>query len=375
MTTHAAGKQPALRGNMQIPIAKPFIGEEEKQAVVSVLSSGQLSQGPKVAEFEQAFAARHGAKHGVATSNGTTALMAAMMAHGIGPGDEVIIPSFSFFATASCVLSVGARPVFADINPDTFNLSPEAAEAAITPRTKAIMPVHLYGQAADMPAFEAICRKHGLILMEDAAQAHLSQIGDRYVGTWGTTGFSFYPTKNMTTTEGGMVLTNDDDTAQRLRMIRAQGMNVRYYHEIVGYNFRMTDMAAAIGLVQLGRLDGWTQARRNNAQAYNTRLTSVKTPVVQSGHNHVYHQYTVRVPDDADRDAVVKRLNERGIGVRVYYPLPIHQQPVFQAMDGYKDVHLPETEKATRQVFSLPVYPTLTEEELDYVVQEVNAAC
>ncbi|NWG18494.1 MAG: DegT/DnrJ/EryC1/StrS family aminotransferase [Chloroflexi bacterium] len=360
---------------MQIPIAKPFIGEEEKQAVVSVLSSGQLSQGPKVAEFEQAFAARHGAKHGVATSNGTTALMAAMMAHGIGPGDEVIIPSFSFFATASCVLSVGARPVFADINPDTFNLSPEAAEAAITPRTKAIMPVHLYGQAADMPAFEAICRKHGLILMEDAAQAHLSQIGDRYVGTWGTTGFSFYPTKNMTTTEGGMVLTNDDDTAQRLRMIRAQGMNVRYYHEIVGYNFRMTDMAAAIGLVQLGRLDGWTQARRNNAQAYNTRLTSVKTPVVQSGHNHVYHQYTVRVPDDADRDAVVKRLNERGIGVRVYYPLPIHQQPVFQAMDGYKDVHLPETEKATRQVFSLPVYPTLTEEELDYVVQEVNAAC
>lgn len=375
MTTHAAGKQPALRGTMQIPIAKPFIGEEEKQAVVSVLSSGQLSQGPKVAEFEQAFAARHGVKHGIATSNGTTALMAAMMAHGIGPGDEVIIPSFSFFATASCVLSVGARPVFADINPDTFNLSPEAAEAAITPRTKAIMPVHLYGQAADMPAFEAICRKHGLILMEDAAQAHVAQIGDRHVGTWGTAGFSFYPTKNMTTTEGGMVLTNDDEIARKLRMIRAQGMNVRYYHEIVGYNFRMTDMAAAIGLVQLGRLDGWTQARASHAQAYNTRLTGVKTPVVQAGHTHVYHQYTVRVPDGVDREAVFKRLNERGIGVRVYYPLPIHRQPVFQQMGGYQDVHLPETEKATQQVFSLPVYPGLTDEELDYVVQEVNAVC
>lgn len=360
---------------MQIPIAKPFVGEEEKQAVVQVLSSGQLSQGPKVAEFEKAFAAAHGAKHGVATSNGTTALMAAMMAHNIGPGDEVIIPSFSFFATASCVLSTGARPVFADIDPDTFNLSPAAAEAAITPRTKAIMPVHLYGQPADMPAFEALCQKHGLVLLEDAAQAHLSRIGDRCVGTWGTASFSFYPTKNMTTTEGGMVLTNDDEIARKLRMIRAQGMNTQYYHEVVGYNFRMTDMAAAIGLVQLGRLPDWTQARISNAQVYNDRLRSVKTPVVAPGYTHVYHQYTVRVPDGVDRDAVAKHLNERGIGVRIYYPLPIHQQPVFQQMDGYQAVVLPETEKATRQVFSLPVYPALTAEERDYVIQEINAAC
>lgn len=360
---------------MQIPIAKPFIGEEEKQAVVQVLSSGQLSQGPKVAEFEKAFAARHGAKHGIATSNGTTALMAAMMAHNIGPGDEVIIPSFSFFATASCVLSVGARPVFADIDPETFNLSPEAAEAAITPKTKAIMPVHLYGQPADMPRFEAICQKHGLVLMEDAAQAHLSHINGRYAGTWGTAGFSFYPTKNMTTTEGGMVLTNDDEVARRLRMIRAQGMNTQYYHEVVGYNFRMTDMAAAVGLVQLGRLDDWTAKRQANATHFNTALTSVKVPPVQTGHTHVYHQYTVRVPDGVDRDAVAKRLNERGVGVRVYYPLPIHRQPVFQQMGGYDNLHLPETEKATSQVFSLPVYPALTAEERDYVVQEVNAAC
>lgn len=360
---------------MQIPIAKPFIGEEEKQAVVAVLSSGQLSQGPKVAEFEKAFAAAHGAKHGVATSNGTTALMASMMAHNIGPGDEVIIPSFSFFATASCVLSVGARPVFADIDPDTFNLSPAAAEAAITPRTKAIMPVHLYGQPADMPAFEAVCQKHGLVLLEDAAQAHLAQIGDRRVGTWGTASFSFYPTKNMTTTEGGMVLTNDDEIARKLRMIRAQGMNTQYYHEIVGYNFRMTDMAAAIGLVQLGRLPDWTRARKDNADFYDERLTSVKTPVVANGYSHVYHQYTVRVPDGVDRDTVAKRLNERGVGVRIYYPLPIHQQPVFRQMDGYQNVVLPETETATRQVFSLPVYPALTAEERDYVAQEINAAC
>ena len=360
---------------MQIPIAKPFIGEEEKQAVVQVLSSGQLSQGPKVAEFEKLFAAYQGAKHGIATSNGTTALMAAMMAHHIGPGDEVIIPSFSFFATASCVLSVGARAVFADIDPDTFCLSPTAAEAAITPRTKAIMPVHLYGQPADMPAFEAICKKHGLVLLEDAAQAHGASIGERRVGTWGTASFSFYPTKNMTTTEGGMVLTNDDETARHLRMIRAQGMNTQYYHEVVGYNFRMTDMAAAIGVVQLGRLPEWTANRIKNATYYNANIKSVKTPPVLASNVHVYHQYTVRVPDGVDRDAVTKRLNERGIGVRVYYPLPIHKQPVFQQMDGYKDVVLPETDKATRQVFSLPVFPSLTEAERDYVVQEINAAC
>jgi dTDP-4-amino-4,6-dideoxygalactose transaminase len=360
---------------MQIPIAKPFIGEEEKQAVVQVLSSGQLSQGPKVAEFEKAFAAYQGAKQGVATSNGTTALMAAMMAHGIGLGDEVIIPSFSFFATASCILSVGARAVFADINPDTFNLSPEAAEAAITPKTKAIMPVHLYGQPAEMAKFEAICQKHGLILLEDAAQAHGAAIGARRVGTWGTASFSFYPTKNMTTTEGGMVLTNDDEIARKLRMIRAQGMNTQYYHEVVGYNFRLTDMAAAIGMVQLGRLPEWTGKRIDNATYFNTHIESVKTPTVLPDFTHVYHQYTVRVADGVDRDAVVKRLNEKGVGVRVYYPLPIHKQPVFQNMPGYAEVVLPETEKATAQVFSLPVHPALTQEEREYIVQEVNAAC
>ncbi len=360
---------------MQIPIARPYIGEEEKQAVLAVLDSGQLSQGPKVAEFERAFADFHGVKHGIATSNGTTALMAAMMAHSIGPGDEVIIPSFSFFATASCVLSVGAHPVFADIDPDTFCMSPESAEAAITPHTKAIMPVHLYGQPADMLRFEAICQKHGLILLEDAAQAHSASIGPRKVGTWGTASFSFFPTKNMMTTEGGMVLTNDDELARKLRMIRAQGMNQQYYHEIVGYNFRMTEVEAAIGLVQLGRLPQWTRQRIENAAYFNARLESVKTPSLSPDTTHVYHQYTVRVPVGADRDTVVKRLNERGIGVRVYYPIPIHRQPVIQQMNGSGSVSLPETEKATREVFSLPVHPALTDEEKAYIIQEVNAVC
>lgn len=360
---------------MQIGIAKPYIGEAEKQAVLEVLESGQLAQGRKAQEFEARFAAYHGAKHGVAVNNGTTALIAALMAHGIGPGDEVIVPAFTFFATAASVLSVGARPVFADIEPDTFCLSPDSAEAAINDRTKAIMPVHLYGHLADMPRFAAICARYDLALLEDAAQAHGAKLGDQFAGSWGTAAFSFYPTKNMTTSEGGMVLTNDDEIARQLRMIRNQGMNTQYYHEVVGYNFRMTDIAAAIGLAQLDRLPEWTEQRIENADFYGGALHSVRVPRTRSGYRHVFHQYTVRVPDGASRDAVVKNLNERGVGARIYYPLPIHKQPVFQQMDGYAGVTLPETERATREVFSLPVHPLLTRDELEYIVEEVNIVC
>ncbi|MHB8626257.1 MAG: SDR family NAD(P)-dependent oxidoreductase [Aggregatilineales bacterium] len=359
----------------QIPIAKPYIGEEEKQAVMSVLESGQLTQGACVAEFEEKFAAYHGVRHAVATNNGTTALMAALMAHDIGPGDEVIVPSFSFFATAACVLSVGARPVFADIDRESYCLSPDAAEAAITPRTKAIMPVHLYGQPADMPRFAAICRKYGLLLLEDAAQAHGAAIGSQTVGAWGTASFSFYPTKNMTTTEGGMVVTNDAEVARKLRLIRNQGMNHQYYHEVLGYNFRMTNMAAAIGIAQLKRLPGWTEQRINNANYFHANLKSVQTPRATPGTTHVYHQYTVRVPSDLSRDKVTQILNNKGIGVRVYYPTPIHRQPVFQKMGGYDNLALPETECATHQVLSLPIHPALTDDERDYIIREVNALC
>jgi len=360
---------------MPISIAKPFIGEEERQAALDVLAGGQLSQGPKVEEFEHAFASYQGAHHGIATSNGTTALTAAMMAHDIGPGDEVIVPSFSFFATASCVLSVGATPVFADIDPATFCMSPEAAEAAITPRTKAIMPVHLYGQPADMPKFEALCSRRSLVLFEDAAQAHGAAIGTRRVGTWGTASFSFYPTKNMTTTEGGMVLTNDDQIARKLRMIRNQGMGSQYYHEVVGYNFRMTDLAAAIGCVQLKRLPGWTDIRIANADYFDRSLKHVVVPCRTPGVTHVYHQYTVRVPAGVDRDQVVARLNQRGVGARVYYARPIHMQPVFAARSTYHGLHLPETERASREVLSLPVHPSLTTDEREQIAQEVNTEC
>jgi dTDP-4-amino-4,6-dideoxygalactose transaminase len=357
---------------MNIPIARPYIGETEKQAVLEVLESGQLAQGAQVKAFEEAFAAYHDARFGIAMNNGTTALIAALMAHQIGPGDEVIVPAFSFFATAACVLSVGARPVFADIEGDTMCLSPAAAEAAISPCTRAIMPVHLFGHLADMTAFETICRQHDLILLEDAAQAHGAKLGDYYAGNWGTASFSFYPTKNMSTSEGGLVLSNDEEITRQLRMIRNQGMNTQYYHEVVGYNFRMTNIAAAIGLAQLDRLPAWTEARIRNAAYFSENLRGVRLPVTKPGYRHVFHQYTVRVEN---RDAVVAQLNERGIGARVYYPLPIHQQPVFQKMDGYSKISLPETERAAQQVFSLPVHPLLSDEELAYIVQEVNSLC
>lgn len=357
---------------MNIPISKPNVGEREIEAVSEVIRSGMIAQGAKVAELEEGFAAMIGAKHAIATNNGTTALHTALMAHDIGVGDEVIIPSFSFFATASAILAAGATPVFVDIEADTFNMNPQAAEAAITPKTKAIMPVHLYGQAADMPAFEAICQKHGIALLEDAAQSHRACIGRRKVGTWGTAGFSFYPTKNMTTSEGGMVTTNDDEIAAQARMIRNHGMSQQYLHERVGFNYRMTDIAAAIGLVQLAQLDDWTSKRKRNAEFYNENLEGVITPIVRDDYGHVYHQYTIRIPEGKSRDDVMKAVQDKGVGVRVYYPIPIHRQPIFQKMGGYAHVDLPETEKAIQQVMSLPIHPLLQADERQYVTDTFN---
>jgi perosamine synthetase len=357
---------------MSISIASPTLGESEKRAVLAVLDSGHLVQGPQTEAFEAEFAAYHGARHGVAMNNGTAALIAALMAHRIGPGDEVIIPAFSFFATASAVLFTGAAPVFADIDPETYCLAANAAEAAITSRTAAIMPVHLYGLPADMPRFEAIASKRGLLLLEDAAQAHGAAIRGQNVGTWGTAAFSFYPSKNMTTGEGGMVLTNDSFIADRLRVIRNQGMSAQYRHELMGFNFRMTDMAAAIGRAQLEQLPEWTRQRQANAGEFTERLRSVATPCAPVGYSHVYHQYTVRTPTSQDRDAAVRRLNERGIGARVYYPSPIHHQPVMREL-GLDKADLPETMRAVQVVFSLPVHPRLTQAERDIIVQEVNA--
>lgn len=360
-----------LTAQRSIPIAKPMIGDAEKQAVMEVLDSGQLVQGTKVAAFETAFAEFSSVKHAIATSNGTTALTCALLAAGVGPGDEVIIPSFTFAATATSILSVNARPIFVDIEDQTFCMNPEAIEAAITPQTKAIMPVHLYGHPANMPAIAAVAQKHGLKLIEDAAQAHGAAIDGQPVGGWGLAAFSFYPSKNMTTGEGGMVTTNDDELAKQSRMIRNHGMSQQYLHEVVGFNLRMTNVLAAIGLVQMQYIRGWNEKRIANAAYLSSHITSVRPPVVKESYRHVFHQYTVVAPEGADRDAMVKQLNDRGVGTRVYYPLPVHEQPIFQKM-GYGKLDLPVTVNLTKRVFSLPVHPSLSQEDLEYIVEQIN---
>ena len=369
---------------MNIPISKPRFVNGEIEAVIAVLSSGKIAQGEMVERFEQEFATYHKARYGVAMSSGTAALVAMMMAHGIGRGDNVLIPSFSFFATASCVLAVGAEPRFVDIDPKTFCMDPDAAEAAVTLGTKAIMPVHLYGQIADMTRLQAVCEKHGLILLEDACQAHGAFNYEGFAGTWGPAAVSFYATKNMTTGEGGMVLTNDNQLAQRLREIRNQGMSSQYQHTRLGYNFRMNEMSAALGIVQLESLKDWTRQRRQNAEFYDSKLVGVALPAPFDG--HCFHQYTVRFPSKGLRDRARRILNEKGIGARVYYEFPIHtQEAVYKAL-GYPDTtypglvrhwnnKLPETVKAADTVLSLPVHPSLTPEELHYIVQEVNSLC
>lgn len=352
-----------------IPIARPQIGEEELAAVTEVFQSGVLAQGPRVQAFEEAFAQFCGVEYAIATSSGTTALHIALLAHGVGPGDEVIVPPFSFIATANSVLYVGARPVFVDIDPQTFNINPEQIEAAITSRTKAIMPVHLYGLPCDMDSIVAIAEKYGLALIEDACQSHGAEYRGRKVGSFGTGVFSFYPTKNITSGEGGMITTNDPAIAEKCRIIRNHGMRRRYYHEELGFNFRMTDVHAAIGLAQLSKLETFNAARRTNAQYLSEHLRGVITPVVPSDRTHVFHQYTVRVPN-GKRDPLRAYLAERGIGSEIYYPVPIHRQEVYVRL-GYH-LSLPEAERAAAEVLSLPVHPGLTRADLEMIVAAVN---
>ena len=351
-----------------IPISKPQIGEEEKRAVLEVLDSGQLAQGPKVREFEEAFAAFCGVRHAIATSSGTTALVTALLAHAIGPGDEVITSPFTFVASANSILSVGARPVFVDIDGRSYNIDPDLIEARITPRTRALLPVHLYGNPCNMDAIVEIAERHGLAVIEDACQAHGAAIRGQRVGSYGTGCFSFYPSKNMTTAEGGMITTNDETIAERARLIRNHGQSQLYLHQTMGYNFRMTELQAALGLVQLRKLPSWTQKRIENAAYLSHRLSNVVTPQVSEGYLHVYHQYTVRIAHD--RDNALERLNQAGIGARVYYPLPVHQQPLYRQL-GFQD-SLPVAETASQEVLSLPVHPALSEEELDKIVSEVS---
>jgi dTDP-4-amino-4,6-dideoxygalactose transaminase len=351
-----------------IPVAKPEIGADERAAVDRVMQSGMLAQGPEVAAFEQEFAAVVGGRHSVAVNSGTSALHLAFLAGGIGPGDEVIVPSFSFAATANAVALTGATPVFADIELDTFNLDPRSAEAAITPRTRAIMPVHLYGHPAAMGELAALAERHDLMLFEDAAQAVAASLDGTPVGAFGVAAsFSFYPTKNMTSGEGGMVTTADPDVARSVRLLRNQGMEKRYENEVVGFNTRMTDIHAAIGRVQLTKLAGWTAKRQSNAAFLTEHLEGVVTPVTAPGAVHVWHQYTIRVVDH-DRDAFADELSARGVASGVYYPTPIHRLPSFRL-----ERDLPATEQAAAQVLSLPVHPALSDADLDTIVEAVNA--
>jgi dTDP-4-amino-4,6-dideoxygalactose transaminase len=351
-----------------IPIAKPLLGQEEKQAVMAVLDSGMLAQGKRVADFESCFADLCGVKHAVAVASGTAALWATLLAHDIGPGDQVITTPFSFIASSNCILYVGAKPVFVDIEPDTCLIDAAAIEAKITDRTRAILPVHLYGQPCDMGALLEIAGKHDLILIEDACQAHAATYQGRQVGSFGTGCFSFYPTKNMTTGEGGIITTNDGDLAHRLRVLRNHGQSQRYRHDVLGYHLRMTDIQAAIGLAQLNKLATWNGRRIANAVYLNERLKSVMTPTIRPGRRHVFHQYTIRVPER--RDALQEHLRDQGIGTAVHYPLPIHHQPLYQSL-GFDDA-LPQAERAGREVLSLPIHPAVQQSDLDRIVAGID---
>jgi perosamine synthetase len=352
-----------------IRLAEPQIGADEEAAVLHVLRSGQLTQGPEVEAFEEEFAGSLGAGlHAIAVNSGTSALHLVMAAMGFGPGDEVIVPSFTFAATANAVAFTGATPVFVDIDPTTFNIDPGAVEAAITPRTVAVMPVHLYGLPANLDLLSGICVRHSVALIEDAAQAHMATWSDRAAGTWGAAGtFSFYPTKNMTAAEGGMVLTPDESLARGIRLLRNQGQEVRYFNEVVGLNNRMSELHAAIGRVQLRKLPSWTLLRQSNAATLSLRLNGVIVPKVPTEASHVYHQFTVRVPD-GQRDNFVEHMTSCGVSTSVYYPTPVHKLPSFNLA-----LSLPHTETATHEVVSLPVHPGLTESDLDTIVEAANA--
>jgi len=354
--------------NEFIPPAKPLIGNQERAAVDRVLRSGMLAQGPEVKAFEEEFSAHFGLGRAcVAVNSGTSGLHLGLLSAGVKAGDEVIVPSFTFAATANSVALTGATPVFADINADDFCLDPASVEASITDKTVAIMPVHLYGHPANMPALQSIAETYDLQLFEDAAQAHGASLGGTPVGAFGAFAmFSLYPTKNMTSGEGGMVSVATPQIERLMRLYRNQGMEAQYKNEVVGFNCRMTDIHAAIGRVQLTKVDGWTKQRQENAAFLSANLLGVTPPPVADGAVHVYHQYTVRVHED--RDGLAKALRaEYNIGSGLFYPVPNHQLAPFRV-----DVDLPQTARAAAECLSLPVHPSLSQDDLQRIVTAVN---
>ena len=347
-----------------IPISKPEIGKEEIAAVTRVLESGMLAQGEVVEEFEDKFAAYIGTDNAIATNSGTSALHTALAAQGIKEGDEVITTAFSFFATASCVLMQNATPVFVDIDPKTYNIDQALIEAKISDRTKAIIPVHLYGQPCEMREIMDIAKANNLAVIEDAAQAHGAEYKAKKVGAIGDIGvFSFYSTKNIITGEGGMITTDNEEIAERARLIRNHGQSRRYFHDCLGYNYRMTNIAAAIGLVQLKKIDTLSLRRMSNARYYGEQL-NVKKPFVSPNVKHVFHQYTIRVKD---RDKFQAHLERNGVGYGIYYPVPLSSQPLFDSNELFEVAEL-----ASKEVISIPVNPSLKRVDVEKVVKVVN---
>ena len=351
-----------------IPLAKPIIGRREIRQVVKVLKSGNLTQGPYVKKLEEGFSKYVGGRPCVAVNSGTSALHIALLSLGIGSGDEVLVPSFTFAASANAIALTGATPIFVDIDPLTFNISIDGIKQSLTSKTKAILVVHLYGLPASMPEITEIAKKFNLLVVEDAAQAHLANINKVPVGTFGDAAiFSFYPTKNMTTGEGGMVVLANSEAERICRLLRSQGMEIRYQNEIVGFNLRMTDIHAAIGLEQLNKVSYWAEVRQRNATFLRNHLNSdfYKIPHVHSGYSHCYHQYTVRIRKV--RDLVSQKLEEEKIGNAVYYPTPVHSLPAFSISKV-----LPETTLATNEVLSIPVHPSLTKRQLSRISDTMN---
>jgi len=357
---------------MHIPIAQPSLGNEENEAVLAVLASGMIAQGPVTAAFEDEFAAYCGVPHAVAVNNGTAALHAALLAAGVGPGDEVIVPAFTFFATASSVSMCGARPVFADVEPATATIDPADILKRVTKKTKAVIGVHLYGQPCDAGAVRDVCDDKGLVFIEDAAQAHGAEYRGKKTGSLGDLAcFSFYATKNLATGEGGMVTTASDEYDARLRRIINHGQSEKYLHTELGYNYRMTDINAAIGRVQLAKLGGFNRRRQENAAYYGTHITApgLVLPAVAPGRTHVWHQYSLRVTErfPLPRDEFMAHLREHGIGCAVHYPIALSRQPFYAGAAIY-----PVAESLAASVLSIPVHPNVTDSGRAYVADTIN---
>lgn len=362
-----------------IPITVVEFGKEEEDLVLEVIRSGNVAQGPKVQELETRFAELVGVKHAVAVNNGTTALVAALQVLDLEPGDEVVTSPFTFVATLNAILEAGATARFADISEDDYNVTAATLAEAIGERTRVLMPVHLYGQIADMAGISALAHDRGLALVEDTAQSHGSTQDGRGAGSFGLGTFSFYATKNITTGEGGIITTNDDVLADRLRVLRNQGMRARYQYEVAGHNYRMTDLQAALGLPQLGRYDGIVAARQANAERLRAGLADIPgilPPAQLPGRRHVWHQFTLRVTPESGitREELSAKLGEAGVGSGIYYPKLVFDYDCYRDRADVVSGEFPVAERVVREVLSIPVHPGLQAADLDAVVEAIRKA-